>query len=283
MFGTIPTTSARRARAEATNCPLSQAWWCNHSLRLPIRSSAACRLDRSWRLGRRLFSSNRLQQQVWLRYGMRLQADMVGAVSRRLHASTGEAETMSADLLAEFTARYPTANQVVTANSLWAHGLRRAFIARDATGVPIAFSWVLNSTDNPRLATLPHWGGMYPPIPPGWLQLENVFCVARSLARGRLITNLACAASLQVDSLPTGIMAHVGEHNAIVRRWIESLGCQRYGKIIRLHIDALWVRRYSAFIHTLDEDTGEECAPQSGLLQKWVQRHPDRAKNSVSA
>jgi hypothetical protein len=271
--------SAGQANDVAAFSPLRLAWWCNQERQVALSARTAARIERVWQLGRRI-GGGRMMQNVWLRYGMLLRKSLLQNVNRRLLSGSARVELMTAATLAELTASHPASNQIATANNLWNHGLRRAYLVRDAAGEVAAFVWVLTSADNERLRTLPRWGGLYTPIPDGWLQLENAFSMGRSLGRGQLLADLACRACLWTNAEAAGVLAHVGEHNLTIRRWLESLGCRRYGKIVRMQLDLPWLRRYAGHVHTVEPITVSAAVPteQDGVLQHWIQRPPREAK-----
>lgn len=247
----MPEAVLARTETAAVCSPLESAWWCSGRYRFCIPSTAARLLCQLWawceRISGRLFVSD-----TWLRYGMPLRDEQVQAILRRLSTKKLRVELLNEETLAEFAALAPTANQIVSARSLWANGLRRAYAARTADGRPLAFVWVLTSDDNARLATLPYWSGVYSPIPAGWLQLENALSLGRSLSRGQIMTDLTYSACARTDTGAAGILAHVGATNHLVRRWIESLGCRRHGRIVRMRIDLPLLRRLPCHIHTVE-------------------------------
>jgi hypothetical protein len=237
--------------ASAETTPFELAWCCTNRCRIRVPHRIARMI---YRLGERCrgLVRGRIAQDAWVRYGMWLHDELVRSVSRRLADKNPRIEPMSEAAVAEFAALHPDARQVVTAKALWAHGLRRAYLARGADNRPLAFIWALSSEDNERLGSLPQWAGIYPPIPSGWIQLENAFSAGRSLGRGRLMTDLACSACTRTNADAAGILAHVGEANRAMRRWIESLGCRMYGKIVRIRLEFPLLRRYPLYVHTVE-------------------------------
>lgn len=279
MSEVIPRRSVQRTGVNTDLAPLRLAWWCSQRWRVAIDSRTAARIERAWQFGGRI-GGDRLAQEVWLRYGMPLRKSLLQKINRRLLSGSARVELMTAATLAKLTASYPASNQIATANNLWNHGLRRAYLARDAAGRVAAFIWVLTSADNARLRALPRWGGLYAPIPDGWLQLENALSMGRSLGRGQLLADLACCACLWTNAEAAGVLAHVGEHNLTMRRWLESLGCRRYGKIVRMQLDLPWLRRYAGHVHTVEPITISAAVweEQGGVLQHWIQRPPRGAE-----
>lgn len=237
-------------KARVPRSPFQHAWCCTNHYRLRLPRAAAGLL---YQLGEhsRAVAGTRVVQETWARYSMVLAPEVVAGVAEDLARRPPRVEPLHADVIAEFTALCPQADQIATAHRLWQHGLRRAFVARASDGRPQAFLWVLTSADNARLRQLPSWAGIYTPIPPGWVQLENAFSIGRTLARGRLMTELAYSAVLRSEPAPRGILAHMGEHNRVVRRWIESLGCQLDGTIARVRLELPVLRRHPLYVHTV--------------------------------
>lgn len=247
----MPGDSTSPAMTAAARAPLERAWWCAGRVRLRIPNKAARLACQVWAqceaTGGQRWVSDR-----WLRYNLPLRNERGRAILQRVSAKQLRIEPLTEEMLAECAALAPTANQIVTARSLWNHGLRRAYAARAADGQPLGFVWVLTSDDNAQLATLPCWSGVYSPIPAGWVQLENVLSLGRSLSRGRIMTDLAFGAVARTDIDAVGIVAHIGATNHLVRRWIESLGCQQHGQIVRMRIDLPLLRQLPVHIHTVE-------------------------------
>lgn len=231
--------------------PHDRAWLCAGSRHFAVSRSVAAFAHGVMQLARRLIG-RRVVLERWLRYRMPIHSDLARAALQRLASCNLRVEAMSEQAIAELAALYPKVDQVVSACSLWAQGFRRAYLARDATGRPVAFVWTMCRDDNGRLRQLRNWGGMYPPIADGWVQVENVFCASRSLGRGQLMTDLAYAAVAATDVHAVGILAHVGHGNRAVRRWIDSLGCQKYGEIVRGRIELPVLRRGYVYVHLVD-------------------------------
>lgn len=268
----VPNDTFAAVTDHAVPAPHERAWLCAGRRYVAVPRSVAAFLCGALQLGRRL-TRGRVVLERWLRYRMPVHHELARAALQRLASSNLRVEAMSEQALAELTALYPKVDQVVSAASLWAQGFRRAYLARDPAGRPVAFLWTLCRDDNSRLRRLRNWAGMYPPIADGWVQVENVFCASRSLARGQLMTDLAYAAVAATDVHAAGILAHVGQGNRAVRRWIHSLGCQKYGEIVRGRIDLPALRYGYLYVHVVDPTEPRAVLPTEAAP---LRRSPSR-------
>ncbi len=144
------------------------------------------------------------------------------------------------------------ADQLQSGFRFWDHGLRGAYCWWDG-GAPLCVQWLLTAGDNPRLRRLPHWAGMYPPLPTAVGQVENLYAFADTRRRGvatlfeRALLDEAWARGMTV------LRTHIAAHNEAARAWAMRFGWRPYGRILRFQIDLPFVRRLPVFIHVVDE------------------------------
>ena len=139
-------------------------------------------------------------------------------------------------------------NQLTSGLRFWDHGLRRAYIWMGQEG-PRCIQWLLTSMDNSRLRTLPDWAGMYPPLPPGVGQVENLFTFSSGRRRG-VATQFEDA--LYEEARMAGLrhlITHISEPNTAARGWAARTGWRAYGTIIQCQLHLPGGRARSVFLH----------------------------------
>lgn len=143
-------------------------------------------------------------------------------------------------------------NQLKSGFKFWEHGLRRAYVWCDESG-PLCMQWLLMRADNALLRTLSEWVGMYPPLEPGWGQVENLF--AFSTARRKGVATLFEYALYQVarDLGLSGLVTHIAESNDPARAWAARAGWEAYGAITRYRIDLPLVRGIPFYLHRVGD------------------------------
>lgn len=139
-------------------------------------------------------------------------------------------------------------SQLASGLRFWDHGLRRAYVWIDEEG-PLCIQWLLTTADNARLRALPDWAGMYPPLPPGVGQVENLFAFSTARRKG-VATQFEHA--LYETARQVGLrqlITHIHEGNSAARGWADRTGWRAYGTITRYQLDFPGVRARSAFLH----------------------------------
>lgn len=187
----------------------------------------------------------RTRAQRWVRYYVDLADTPPAPPGAQLVLMTDEI----IDLVAAHADR--TENQVRSALKFWDHGLRHAFIWVER-GVPLCMQWLLTRADGPRLRALGEWAGMYPPLPPGYGQVENLFAFSSAREKG-VATRFEYA--LYHEARRIGLrrlITHIHEANTAARGWADRTGWRRYGTITRYQIDLPGLRGWSAYVHRHD-------------------------------
>ncbi len=139
-------------------------------------------------------------------------------------------------------------NQLKSALQWWDHGLRRAYIWLEA-GKPICLQFLVTRADAPKLRTLPEWGAMYPPLPEGRGQVENLFAFrdAQVMGAGMRFLNAMCLVERQAGF--TDVVTHIGETNTAVHSMSERVGWRRYGTSTRYWFDIRGLRGLAVCVH----------------------------------
>ncbi len=139
-------------------------------------------------------------------------------------------------------------NQLKSALQWWDHGLRRAYIWMEPQG-PIALQCVVTRADAPKLRTLPVWGAMYPLLPEGRGQVENLFAFrsAQGIGVGLRFLNGMCAVEREAGFRE--VVTHIAETNTAVRSMSERVGWRRYGTSTRYWFDVRGLRGVSVCVH----------------------------------
>jgi GNAT superfamily N-acetyltransferase len=187
----------------------------------------------------------RTRGQRWIRYYVDL--------AHTPPAPSGVQLTLMTDEIMDLVAAHAdrAENQVLSALKFWDRGLRHAFIWMER-GVPLCMQWLLTRADGPRLRALVDWAGMYPPLPPGYGQVENLFAFSSAREKG-VATRFEYA--LYHEARRIGLrrlVTHIHEANTAARGWADRTGWRRYGTITRYQIDVPGLRAWSAYLHRHD-------------------------------
>lgn len=192
-------------------------------------------------------TAGRLPANVWVRYRLDLTQLQLDA-----HPPLAVLTPMDDCLMRELR-EHPWRNQpqLVTAFRFWQHGLRRAYVWL-ADGHPLCIQWLFTSEDNPRLRTLSGWAGMYPPLPKGYGQVENLLAFPRGLRYpGGAATPFAYGMYRLARELGLRqLITHVHEGNLAARRWAQRTGWVSYGTIYRHQLDFPLLRGRYVYVHT---------------------------------
>src|SRR5690242_10316222 len=106
---------------------------------------------------------------------------------------------------------------------LWDAGLRRAYIWMGPDG-PLCVQWLLLPEDRRQLRRLKEWTGLYPPLPRGTGQADNLFAFAAArLASVATDFQYALYDEARRAGLQTLVM-HIHESHRSARAWAEGAG-----------------------------------------------------------
>lgn len=185
----------------------------------------------------------RLRAQRWIHYSVDLTSSLPAAPPDvRLTRITD-------DVIARLRDHPESAeNQLKSGLRFWDHGLRRAYIWMDG-GEPMCMQWLLAHGDHAALRTLGEWAGMYPPLPRGVGQVENLFAFASARRQG-VASRFEYA--LYHEARRQGLVrlvTHIHEPNTAARAWADRTGWQRGGTITRYQLDLPWFRARSLYVH----------------------------------
>lgn len=143
-------------------------------------------------------------------------------------------------------------NQLKSGLKFWEHGLRRAYVWCDESG-PLCMQWLLMRADNALLRTLPEWAGMYPPLGPGWGQVENLFAFSTARRKG-VATHFEYALYHVARDLGlAGLVTHIAESNEPARAWAARTGWAAFGVIARYRLDVPLARSLPFYLHRVGE------------------------------
>jgi hypothetical protein len=242
------------AREREAAVPIESEWLCTNHHAWRLSAGIARLVQRVSDAATRLLWT-RVRKSTWLRFQVCL--ERYGATLATLPPPP---EDVKLEPLSESTMtllrEHPCCNrnQLKSGLQFWRHGLRNGYIWMEE-GEPMCFLWLFLPQHNGLLRTLPGWAGMYPPLPPGWGQLENTFTFGRGLRRpGGAATDFAHAVMYDArERRLCGLIMHIHEGNLMARRWAQRTGCRAYGTISRYHIDFPLLRRLPWFIHRLGE------------------------------
>jgi len=151
---------------------------------------------------------------------------------------------------------------------LWDEGLRRAYIWIGPDG-PHCIQWLLLPEHNHQLRQLSEWAGLYPPLPRGTGQVDNLF--AFSAARLSSVTT-DFAYALYDEARRAGLqllVTHIHESDRAARAWAEGTGWRRYGTITRHQLG--WSGRLvrSVYVHRNETPRrAEEMTPARDLARQ---------------
>jgi hypothetical protein len=189
---------------------------------------------------------DRLLRETWFRYHIDISAYASGSVS------TPAVLTPVTDAFIESLRRHPWRDrpQLRSAVSLWGHGLRNGYVWVE-NGQPLCFQWLFSHHDNERLQSLPEWSGMYPPLPPGCGQVENLLALPAGLCYpGGAATPFA--KGMYVLAARRGmrqLITHIHERNLAAQYWANRTGWEAYGCIHRYQFDLPLLRRRQVYLH----------------------------------
>lgn len=189
----------------------------------------------------------RLQREVWIRYRLELAPYLAQHPHSPAQLTPVTAEFITT--LAQGPQRQQS--QVQTAAKLWRHGLRGGYVWLQE-GKPLCLQWLFSHRDNPLLRALPDWGGMYPPLPPEWGQVENLLSLPAGMRYpGGAAAPFALAMyRLAADRGMRWLITHIHERNAAAHRWAARTGWTAYGRIQRYQLDFPRLRgRWCAYLH----------------------------------
>ena len=139
-------------------------------------------------------------------------------------------------------------NQLESALQWWDHGLRRAYIWLEPQG-PVALQCLVTRADAPKLRILPVWGAMYPPLPEGRGQVENLYSFSNAQGIGVGIRFLCGMSAMEQEAGLREVVTHIGEANTAVRSLRERVGWRRYGTSTRYWFDIPGLRGLSLCLH----------------------------------
>jgi len=219
-------------------------WLCSNRLAVSLPDRLARLLARALdRLDQLL--RGHLPHETWVRYQRRL--DGADAAPAEVELSPLDDATIAA-LETHAWRDHP---QIRTALRLWKQNLRSAFVWREH-GEPLCMQWLFGEQDNARLRRLPSWAGMYPPIPAGCGQVENILVLPKGLRRpGGAATPFAHA--MYAEAYARGIrrlITHIHEDNTAAHRWAARTGWSAYGTIRRYRFELPLLRGYCLYVHS---------------------------------
>lgn len=222
---------------------MKHAWLCVGAQRWRLAPRAASVSDTI--LGTLSHVTARATSDSWVRYSI----DLASAPP----ASPGGSLTPVTDAIIETFRQHPDReqNQLRSGFRFWEHGLRRAFTWLDDDG-PLCVQWLLTEQDNDRLRELPHWSGMYPPIPTGYGQVENLYAFSTVRRKGvaSQFEFLLYERAKQMN-LST-LITHIHADNTAARGWATRTGWSEYGMIRRYTLDAPGMRERAAYVHLME-------------------------------
>ena len=130
----------------------------------------------------------------------------------------------------------------------WDEGLRRAYIWIGPDG-PLCIQWLLLREDRRQLRRLKEWAGLYPPLPRGTGQAENLFAFsAARLASVATDFQYALFDAARRAGLHTLVM-HIHESHRVARAWAEAAGWRRFGTITRHLLGWPGLLARSVYVH----------------------------------
>jgi hypothetical protein len=215
-------------------------WLCAGSQRWRISPFAARVSDNALRMLSRLTS--RVASDAWVRYCIDLASSPA--------ALSGASLTPVTDTIISELRNHPDReqNQLQSGFRFWDHGLKRAFVWLDEEG-PLCVQWLLTERDNDRLLHLPKWSGMYPPIPKGYGQVENLYTFSTARRKG-VASQFEFMMYEQAKRLELSVLVtHIHAGNTAAHGWAERTGWRPYGTIRRYTFDAPGVRERAVYVH----------------------------------
>jgi len=221
----------------------------------------------------------RVQRQRWIRY----QIDLADTPPAPPHVRL----TLVTDPIIGALRQRPDRAETSFKSGLrfWDEGLRRAYIWLGPDG-PLCIQWLILPQDNRQLRRLNGSAGMYPRLPRGTGQVENLF--AFSAARLSSVTTdfehalygEARRAGLQM------LVMHIHESDRAARAWAEAAGWRSYGTITRYQLGWPPLLARSVYVHRDDTPRraaaagpAEELA-RMRLSRNWSEGTPSTAAGS---
>lgn len=171
------------------------------------------------------------------------------------------------DSLIESLRRHPDheANQLRSGFRFWEVGLRTAYIWI-WEGEPLCIQWLLLPAENERLAGLPGWGGMYPPLGQDAARVENLFKFRTRRKPSRDVA-VQFEHAMFAQARRRGLRAvytHIHSDNQPANAFAERAGFERRGWVRRFELDVPGARGKPWVVHRL------EGAPEALPVYKTV-------------
>lgn len=172
---------------------------------------------------------------------------------------------------------------------LWDEGLQRAYIWIGPDG-PLCMQWLLLPEDRRHLRRLKEWAGLYPPLPRGTGQADNLFAFAAArLTSVATDFQYALFDEARRAGLQTLVM-HIHESHSAARAWAEGAGWRRFGTVTRHHLGWLGVLARSVYVHrdetprrVVQREMGPGPAEQLARMRlppRWREGTPSTAAGS---
>jgi hypothetical protein len=232
------------------------------------------------RLARAAFPRQVLRQR-WIRYGI----DLADAPPSPPHVRL----TRVTDPIIEELRQRPDRAETTFKSGLkfWDEGLRHAYIWIGPEG-PLCIQWLLLREDRRPLRRLKEWAGLYPPLPRGTGQADNLFAFsAARLASVATDFQYALFGEARRAGLHTLVM-HIHESHRVARGWAEAAGWRRCGTITRHLLGWPGLLARSVYMHrdeTPRRAAERETSPAAQLArlrlpQHWREGTPSTAPGS---
>jgi GNAT superfamily N-acetyltransferase len=210
---------------------------------IPVRASATtCRIAHSVCRIAATVLHGRVERDSWVRYHIRL--------SDAPEAPSDVCLTPLTDELIDRLRRHADhrADQLRSGLRFWDHGLRHAYLWM-AGDEPLCVQWLLTPDDESRMRTLPHWSGMYPPLPSGCGQVENLYTFSGARRKGVATQFEHALFQLARRSGLRHLTTHIHGRNTAARDWADRAGWQAFGSITRTYLDVPMMRSRSVCVH----------------------------------
>jgi hypothetical protein len=228
---------------------MNDNWLCAGTQRWRVSSPVAKASDAA--LGMLSGLTSRVARDGWIRYYI----DLATAPPAPPDVSLTPVTEAVIDLLRTHPDRGQ--NQLQSGFRFWDRGLQCAFAWLDEDG-PLCVQWLLTQRDNDRLRRLPVWGGMYPPIPHGCGQVENLYTFSTARRKG-VASQFEFMLYEQARHLGLStLITHIHADNAAARGWATRTGWSPRGAIRRYTCDAPGMRGRAVYVHRAN---GSQCNP----------------------
>ena len=139
-------------------------------------------------------------------------------------------------------------NQLRSGLRWWDQGLRRAYIWIEAEG-PLCVQWLVTREDTAKLKSLGEWASMYPPLPEGRGQVENLFAFRNTRRPGVGVLFLHGTYQVQRRAGLREVITHIAEENTAARSLSERTGWLRYGTVTRFQVGLPGLRGLIVCLH----------------------------------